>query len=67
LSREQSTAVLRPEQGRDGEFRGGAIAGDGYLAIQSTISRKKYTTSKNDPDEEPREACGLEKRTVATR
>jgi hypothetical protein len=44
LSREQSTAVLRPEQGRDGEFRGGAIAGDGYLAIQSTISRKKYTS-----------------------
>jgi hypothetical protein len=28
----------------DGEFCGGAIAGDDYLAIQSITSRKKYTS-----------------------
>jgi hypothetical protein len=38
---------------------------------RSTPASRAYqgelTTSKNDPDEEPREACGLVKRTVATR
>jgi hypothetical protein len=33
----------RPEQRLDGESRGGAIAGDDYLAIQSITSLKKYT------------------------
>jgi hypothetical protein len=35
---------VRPAQGRDDEFRGGAIAGDDYLTIQSITSRKKYTS-----------------------
>jgi hypothetical protein len=34
---------VRPAQGRDGEFCGGAMAGDGYLAIQSTIQRMENT------------------------
>jgi hypothetical protein len=29
--------------------------------------QEELTTSKNDPDEEPREACGLEKRMVVMR
>jgi uncharacterized protein with FMN-binding domain len=32
---------VQPAQGRDGEFRGSAMAEDGYLAIQSTIQRTK--------------------------
>jgi hypothetical protein len=37
-------AALRPKQQPDDEFRGGAMAGLGYLAIQSTSSRKKNTS-----------------------
>jgi hypothetical protein len=35
------TAVLRPEQSRDGDFRGGAIAGKCELAIHSITSQNK--------------------------
>jgi hypothetical protein len=35
---------VRPAQGCDGEFRGGTIAGDDYLAIQRITSQKKYTS-----------------------
>jgi hypothetical protein len=40
----ESWAALRPEQRPDGGFRGGAMAGDVYLALQSIISRKKNTS-----------------------
>jgi hypothetical protein len=43
LDRGKSRAALRPEQKPEGESRGGAIAGDGYLTIQSTNSRNKNT------------------------
>jgi hypothetical protein len=40
---EPPTAVLRPEQSRDDESHGGAIARERYLAIQSVTLRKKNT------------------------
>jgi hypothetical protein len=38
---DRPTTVLRPENGHDGESRGGAIVGERYLAIHSVTSRKK--------------------------
>jgi hypothetical protein len=38
--------ALRPEHRPDGDFRGGAIAGECKLAIHSITSRKKNTGMK---------------------
>jgi hypothetical protein len=46
IGSDQPTAVLRPEYGHDGESRGGAIAGERYLAIHSVTLRKKNTGMK---------------------
>jgi hypothetical protein len=40
---DRSTAVLRLEYCRDGESRGGAIAGECNLAIHRVTSRNKST------------------------
>jgi hypothetical protein len=38
IGSDQPMAVLRPEQSRDGESCGGAIAGERYLMIHSVAS-----------------------------
>jgi hypothetical protein len=44
LDRESAGGGGRPEQSHDDEFRGGAMAGLGYLVLQGTSSRKKNTS-----------------------
>jgi hypothetical protein len=43
IGSDQPTTVLRPEQSRDGESCGGAIAGERKSSIQSVTLRKKST------------------------
>jgi hypothetical protein len=46
IGSDRSTAVLRPENSPDGDFRSGAIAGECELSIHSITSRNKNTGMK---------------------